>query len=117
MILPDGYSDIPAGKIAAIVTHLEMTARPPRRDDPPGGGQADRLHLRRPAQGQDMGRRRGAAEGHQRGRQDDRRYLVAGRGRRVLRLLHRAYPVRVNAPGCPLPGSPPPAANRPAHGP
>jgi GNAT superfamily N-acetyltransferase len=36
MILPDGYSDIPAGKIAAVVTHLEMTARPPRRDDPSG---------------------------------------------------------------------------------
>jgi GNAT superfamily N-acetyltransferase len=36
MILPDGYSDIPAGKIAAVVTHLEMTARPPLRDDPPG---------------------------------------------------------------------------------
>ncbi|WP_027575839.1 N-acetyltransferase [Bradyrhizobium sp. WSM1743] len=36
MILPDGYSDVPAGKIAAVVTHLEMTARPPRRDDPPG---------------------------------------------------------------------------------
>jgi GNAT superfamily N-acetyltransferase len=36
MILPDGYSDIPAGKIAAIVTHLEMITRPPRRDDPPG---------------------------------------------------------------------------------
>jgi len=36
MILPDGYSDVPAGKIAAVVTHLEMTARPARRDDPPG---------------------------------------------------------------------------------
>lgn len=36
MILPDGYSDVPAGKIAAVVTHLEMTAPPPRRDDPPG---------------------------------------------------------------------------------
>ena len=36
MILPDGYSDIPAGKIAAIVTHLQMTARPTRRADPPG---------------------------------------------------------------------------------
>ena len=36
MILPDGYSDILAGKIAAVVTHLEMTARPSRRDDPPG---------------------------------------------------------------------------------
>jgi hypothetical protein len=28
MILPDGYSDVPAGKIAAVVTHLEMTQRP-----------------------------------------------------------------------------------------
>ncbi len=36
MIIPDGYSDIPAGKIAAVVTHLEMTAPPARRDDPPG---------------------------------------------------------------------------------
>ena len=33
MILPDGYSDVPAGKIAAIVTHLEMTARPAPRPD------------------------------------------------------------------------------------
>ena len=36
MILPDGYSDVPAGKIAAVVTHLEMTARPALRPDPPG---------------------------------------------------------------------------------
>jgi GNAT superfamily N-acetyltransferase len=36
MILPDGYSDIPGGKIAAVVTHLEMTARPELRPDPPG---------------------------------------------------------------------------------
>ena len=36
MILPDGYSDVSAGKIAAVVTHLEMTAPPARRDDPPG---------------------------------------------------------------------------------
>ncbi|WP_027521663.1 GNAT family N-acetyltransferase [Bradyrhizobium sp. Ec3.3] len=36
MILPDGYSDVPSGKIAAVVTHLEMTARPPLRDDPVG---------------------------------------------------------------------------------
>lgn len=36
MLLPDGYSDVPDGKIAAVVTHLEMTARPVRRDDPPG---------------------------------------------------------------------------------
>ena len=36
MILPDGYSDVPAGKIAAVVTHLEMIARPALRPDPPG---------------------------------------------------------------------------------
>ena len=36
MILPDGYSDVPAGKIAAVVTHLEMTGRPALRPDPPG---------------------------------------------------------------------------------
>ncbi|WP_213031409.1 hypothetical protein, partial [Acinetobacter baumannii] len=36
MILPAGYSDIPTGKIAAVVTHLEMTAPPQRRNDPPG---------------------------------------------------------------------------------
>jgi GNAT superfamily N-acetyltransferase len=36
MILPDGYSDIPAGKIAGVVTHLEMTARPVPRPDPAG---------------------------------------------------------------------------------
>lgn len=28
MILSDGYSDVPAGKIAAVVTHLEMTMQP-----------------------------------------------------------------------------------------
>ena len=36
MILPDGYSDIPSGKIAAVVTHLEMTERPSLPPDPPG---------------------------------------------------------------------------------
>jgi GNAT superfamily N-acetyltransferase len=36
MILPDGYSDVPAGKIAAVVTHLEMTERPALRPDPAG---------------------------------------------------------------------------------
>ena len=36
MILPDGYSDVPAGKIAAVVTHLEMTTRPTLQPDPPG---------------------------------------------------------------------------------
>ena len=36
MILPDGYSDVPAGKIAAVVTYLEMTEQPARLSDPPG---------------------------------------------------------------------------------
>ena len=36
MILSDGYSDVPAGKIAAVVTHLEMTNRPALRPDPEG---------------------------------------------------------------------------------
>ena len=36
MILPDGYSDVPAGKIAAVTTHLEMTARSAPRPDPAG---------------------------------------------------------------------------------
>ena len=36
MILPDGYSDVPAGKIAAVVTHLEMTVRPAPSPTPPG---------------------------------------------------------------------------------
>ena len=36
MTLPDGYSDVPAGKIAAVVTHLEMTERPALRPDPLG---------------------------------------------------------------------------------
>ena len=36
MILPDGYSDVPAGKIAAVVTQLEMTERPTLAPDPPG---------------------------------------------------------------------------------
>jgi GNAT superfamily N-acetyltransferase len=36
MTLPDGYSDIPSGKIAAVVTHLEMTERPLLPPDPPG---------------------------------------------------------------------------------
>jgi GNAT superfamily N-acetyltransferase len=36
MILPDGYSDVPAGKIAAVVTHLEMTELPALPSDPSG---------------------------------------------------------------------------------
>ena len=34
MIVPDGYSDVLAGKIAAVVTHLEMTERPSPVVDP-----------------------------------------------------------------------------------
>jgi GNAT superfamily N-acetyltransferase len=36
MVLPDGYSDVPAGKIAAVVTHLEMTELPVIPSDPKG---------------------------------------------------------------------------------
>jgi GNAT superfamily N-acetyltransferase len=36
MILPDGYSDVPAGKIAAVVTHLEMTERSTLSSEPSG---------------------------------------------------------------------------------
>ena len=36
MILPEGYSDIPVGKIAAVVTHLEMRAARELPSDPPG---------------------------------------------------------------------------------
>ena len=36
MILPDGYSDVPDGKIAAVVTHLEMTERPTLSPAPSG---------------------------------------------------------------------------------
>ena len=36
MILPDGYSDVPAGKIAAVVTHMQMTERPALSSAPRG---------------------------------------------------------------------------------
>lgn len=36
MIVSDGYSDVPAGKIAAVVTHLEMTEPPAAVADPAG---------------------------------------------------------------------------------
>jgi GNAT superfamily N-acetyltransferase len=45
MIIPDGYSDVPAGKIAAVVTHLEMTARPAPRPDPTGTWTLRRVEL------------------------------------------------------------------------
>jgi GNAT superfamily N-acetyltransferase len=43
MILPDGYSDVPAGKIAAVVTHLEMTELPVLPFDPPGAWRLRRV--------------------------------------------------------------------------
>jgi len=36
MILPDGDYDVPAGKIATVVTHLEMTELPAIPSDPAG---------------------------------------------------------------------------------
>jgi hypothetical protein len=45
MILPDGYSDVPAGKIAAVVTHLEMTARLAPRPDPAGSWSLRRVDV------------------------------------------------------------------------
>lgn len=40
MALRDGYHDVPAGKLATVVTYLEMTEPPPARPlpDPPGVG-------------------------------------------------------------------------------
>jgi GNAT superfamily N-acetyltransferase len=45
MILPDGYSDVPSGKVAAVVTHLEMTARPVPRPDPAGAWMLRRVEM------------------------------------------------------------------------
>lgn len=36
MPLPDGYTDVPSGKLATIVTLLEMLAPAPQRPGPPG---------------------------------------------------------------------------------
>lgn len=46
MILSNGEYDVPAGRIAAIVTSLELTVPPPRRPDPPDPG--SRLVAERP---------------------------------------------------------------------
>ena len=35
MDIPDGYSDIPAGKIATVVTHLQLCQRPSLRPEHP----------------------------------------------------------------------------------
>jgi GNAT superfamily N-acetyltransferase len=34
MILPDGYSEVPTGRIATVVTCLEMISPPPQRGEP-----------------------------------------------------------------------------------
>ena len=44
MILPDGYSDVPRGKIAAVVTHLEMLQRPALPPDPDGAWTLRHVH-------------------------------------------------------------------------
>ena len=59
MTLPDGYSDIPAGKIAAVVTHLEMTSPPSRHDDPPGAWRLRRVERPAPGWYRDLYRRVG----------------------------------------------------------
>jgi GNAT superfamily N-acetyltransferase len=59
MILPDGYSDVPAGKIAAVVTHLEMTARPAPRPDPDGAWSLHRVDVSTLEQYRDLYRRVG----------------------------------------------------------
>jgi GNAT superfamily N-acetyltransferase len=43
MTLPDGCSDVPADKITAVVTHLEMTERPALRRDPEGAWTSRRV--------------------------------------------------------------------------
>jgi len=45
MILRDGYSDVPAGKIAAVVTHLEMTELPAIPSDPEGAWTLRRVEM------------------------------------------------------------------------
>ena len=37
-MLQNGYNDVPNGKIAAVVTYLEMTEAPPQRAEPAGHG-------------------------------------------------------------------------------
>ncbi|HVJ55054.1 MAG TPA: GNAT family N-acetyltransferase [Aliidongia sp.] len=48
MILPDGYSDVPAGKIATIVTSLEMLSPAPSRPVS-AGGRWDLQRMERPS--------------------------------------------------------------------
>jgi GNAT superfamily N-acetyltransferase len=44
-VLPDGTHDIPAGKIATVVTHLEMTERPAIPSEPAGAWTLRRVEM------------------------------------------------------------------------
>jgi hypothetical protein len=63
MMLENGFADVPSGKIAAVVTHLEMLARPASRPGPSRGGVTVR-HVASPEAGwyRDLFRRVGAEE-------------------------------------------------------
>jgi len=43
LLLPDGYHDVPAGRVAAVVTMLEIRARPQLHAPPPGPGWSLRI--------------------------------------------------------------------------
>jgi len=60
MILPDGYSDVPPGKIAAVVTHLEMRERPALPPDPRGSWTLRHAHAPDPDWFRELYRRIGA---------------------------------------------------------
>ena len=60
-MLPDGYSDVPAGKLAAVVTSLEMKAPPAGRTDAePAGVTLERIEKPDIAWYRDLYRRIGA---------------------------------------------------------
>jgi GNAT superfamily N-acetyltransferase len=60
MILPNGYSDVPLGKIAAVVTHLEMLQRPTLPPDPSGAWTVRRVEHPDPDWFRELYRRIGA---------------------------------------------------------
>jgi GNAT superfamily N-acetyltransferase len=61
MLLCDGYFDVPAGKIASVVTSLAMSAPPPLRSDAPGAPwRLDRVERPEPERYRSLFRRVGA---------------------------------------------------------
>ncbi len=63
MILPDGLHDVPPGKVAAVVTHLEMRAPAPLRPvPPPEGAELRRVPAPDPAWYRDLFIRVGARD-------------------------------------------------------